>query len=252
VGGISITAIAGCAVVFIFFRKAARPDQKVKTITHASLLKTSLPMMVSTLMTLIIGQTGVLLIGVFQNEADAGYYSVAVKLATLTAFILNAVNSMVGPKFAELYHSDKLDSLFYIAKKSAKLIFWTTSPLLIVLLCFGKPILELVFGEEFGVAYWPMFMLIVAQFIHTCSGATGLFMNMTDHQNQFSKIMIVFATTNILLGILLIPLMGINGAAVAGMLSLGGWNVATLVFIKRKYGTTTAYIPRITSVKNHE
>ena len=251
VGGIGVTAFLGCFIVVRKFNRSTGPKDKTKSLAFSYLLKTSLPMLVSTLMTLIIGQTGILLLGIYKSDADVGYYSVAVKLATLTALVLNSVNSMVGPKFSELFHSGRMDDLFYLAKKSAKLIFWTTSPLLLILLCLGKPILEYGFGSGFGIAYWSLFMLTIAQFVHTCSGATGLFMNMTGHQKQFGLIMIISAIVNLALGFILIPQLGINGAAISGMFSLVGWNIITLIYIKKKYTTTTSYVPFVGLRKNH-
>ena len=61
---------------------------------------------------------------------------------------------MAAPKFSELFHYQKIDELFYVAKKSAKLIFWTTSPIIIFLIVMGKPVLSLLYGNDFVAAYW--------------------------------------------------------------------------------------------------
>lgn len=196
-------------------------------------------------MTFIIGQTGVIMLGIFRPEAEVGYYSVAVRLATLTSFILQAINSMAGPKFSELYHSGKIDELFYVAQKSAKLIFWTTSPILLGFIILGKPILHLVFGAEFTVAYLPLLLLVLGQFVHSISGSTGLFMNMTGNQNVVRNILFIAAISNIGLNILLTPDYGIYGAATAAMVSIAGWNIATLLYIKLKFGKTTGYFPKL-------
>jgi O-antigen/teichoic acid export membrane protein len=186
------------------------------------------------------------MLGVFRSEAEVGYYAIAVKLATLTAFILNAVNSMAGPKFSELFHSDKMEELFYVAKKSSKLIFVTTTPILLGLIILGKPFLGIVFGLEFTMAYPAMLLLIAGQFVNSISGATGLFMNMTGHQNLFRNIVLLAALTNVCLNLLLTPHYGIYGAATAAMTSIVGWNAATLFFIKSKFGKTTGFFPGFT------
>jgi O-antigen/teichoic acid export membrane protein len=136
-------------------------------------------------MAFVIGQTGVIMLGMFRSEAEVGYYAIAVKLGTLTAFILNAVNSMAAPKFSELFHSEKMDELTYVAKKSAKLIFWTTAPILLGLIILGKSELKIAFGAEFVVAYPALVLLVLGQFVHSISGGPGLFMNMTVNQKVF-------------------------------------------------------------------
>lgn len=239
----TITALAGIWLVNRIFRQKMSPDDMPRPLPIKQIVSLSLPMLMTSTMTFIIGQTGVIMLGMFRPEAEAGYYSIAVKLATLTGFILYAVNSMAGPRFSELYHSDRLDELFYVAKKSAKLIFWTTTPVLLGFVLLGKPILYFAFGPEYVVAYLPLVLLVIGQFVHSVSGATGLFMNMTGHQKVFRNIVFIAAVSNIGINILLTPRYGIYGAAVAAMMTLAGWNMVTLVFMKRKFGKTTGYFP---------
>jgi O-antigen/teichoic acid export membrane protein len=138
-----------------------------------------------------------------------------------------------------------MDELFYVAKKSAKLIFWTTAPILLGFVIIGRPVLHIAFGQEFIVAYPALVVLAMGQFMNSISGATGLFMNMTGNQNVFRNIVVVVAATNIGLNLLLTPNYGIYGAAVAAMISLAGWNIDTLIYIKLKFGKTTGYFPKV-------
>lgn len=244
-GGFAITGILGWFIMEYAFRQKMHPDDPVHNMPVFKILSISMPMLMTATMTFVIGHTGVIMLGMFRSEAEVGYYAIAVKLATLTAFILSAVNSMAGPKFSELFYSDKMDELFYVAKKSAKLIFWTTAPVLLGFVVLGKPILHIAFGQEFIVAYPALVLLVLGQFVHSISGATGLFMNMTGNQNVFRNIVFAAAAANILLNLLLTPEHGIYGAATAGMASLVGWNIATLCYIKMKFGKTTGYFPGI-------
>jgi len=85
----------------------------------------------------------------------------------------------------------------------------------------------------------------LGQFVNSISGATGLFMNMTDNQLIFRNIVFISAVTNISINLLLIPKWGIYGAAASAMISIMTWNIATLVYIKVKFGKTTGYFPKL-------
>jgi len=209
------------------------------------ILSISLPMLMTATMVFLIAQTGVIMLGMFRSEAEVGYYAIAVKLATLTSFILRAVNSMVAPKFSELFHSEKMDELFCVAKKSAKLIFWTTTPIMLGIVVTGKPVLSIVFGSDFSLAYHALLILVLGQFIHSISGATALFMNMTGNQKVLKNIMLIAALSNIVLNLIMIPLFGMTGAAFAATVSLCLWNITALVYIKKMYGKTTGYFPMV-------
>jgi len=242
-GGYALTGLAGWAIMEYSFRKRVSPQGRIQVMPVREILTISLPMLMTAAMTFVIGQTGVIMLGIFRPEAEVGYYAVAVKLATLTAFILHAVASIAAPRFSELYHSGRIEELFYVAKKSARMIFWVSTPILLIFVFLGRPILYIGFGDEFLTAYPALVLLVLGQFVHSISGATGVFMNMTGHQKVLRNIIFVAASTNIAMNLLLTPDYGIYGAAAAAMVSLMSWNIATLCYIKKKFGRTTGYFP---------
>lgn len=250
-GGFAMTGILGWVIVEYAFKKMRRPDDLSQPMYMRQILGISLPMLMATSMDIIISRFGIVLLGIFRSEAEVGYFDIAVKLAGLTTFILGAVNSLAAPKFSQLFHSGNISELFYIAKKSSKLIFWTTFPILIVLVVFGKPILSVFFGHEFGIAYLSLVFMALGKCVSSISGSTGIFMNMTGNQGVFKNIMLFAALISIIGNLLFIPRFGINGAAVVAMISLSFWNIATLVYIKIKFGKTIGYFPVVASKKVH-
>ena len=246
---IVISAVSGSFIIDRTLKHISKPEDKLHNISIKEIIKISTPMLMTATMSFVIGETGLLILSKFGSNEEVGYYSIAVRLATLTAFILNAINTMAGPKFSELFHADKIDELFYVAKKSAKLIFWLTIPILICLVILGKPILIIAFGNSFSSAYPALVILVSGQFVHCISGATGLFMNMTGNQTVYRNIIFFSAILNIIMNLLLTPRYGIYGAASAAMVSLISWNLAALFYIKNKFGKTTGYFPLISLKK---
>jgi len=66
---------------------------------------------------------------------------------------------------------------------------------------------------------------------------------MTGHHRAVRNIMVVAALFNISMNLILIPSMGLYGAAFSSMLTLALWNLTSLFYIKHKYGCTTGYLP---------
>lgn len=242
-GGFFFSGITGWIIMEYAFRARMNPLDFVEKLPFREFLTISLPMLMTSTMVFVIGQTGVIMLGMMRSDVEVGYYSIAVKLATLTTFILNAINSMAAPKFSELYHSGNIDDLFYVAYKSAKLIFWTTTPIIIGLIIAGRLVLTHIFGQEFEEAYSALVLLTFGQFVNSISGATGIFMNMTGNQKHFRDIMFFVALANVGLSILLIPRYGIVGASFSAMVSTICWNSIALIYIKNKFGKTTGYFP---------
>lgn len=245
-----VTALAGIFIMDRAFKKRIGHDDAVHDMSMKSIVSISAPMFMTATTTFLIGQTGVIILGMFRTEAEVGYYAIAVKLAALMSFVLSAINSMAAPKFSELFHSGKIDELFHVAKKSTKLIFWTTAPMLLILVVFGKTILSLLYGREFTQAYLALVFLVIGQFVHSVSGSTANFMNMTGNQLTLTKIKVASAFMNIALGLILVPKIGICGAAIAGMVSMSFWNIHVLFVIKKKYGKTIGYFPFVSHAIN--
>ena len=207
--GSTMSAVIGLVAMEYAFSRKMGTDDMVYPITNGAILSLSLPMLMTGAMMFLLGHTGVIILGIFRGETEVGHYAIAVKLATLTSFILNAINSMAGPKFSELFHANKLDELFYVARKSAKLVFFTTAPILLGFVVFGKPILSLVFGR--GI--WGSLPRSGASgdrgsLSIRYPGSTGIFMNMTGNHCAFRNIMMMAAGVNVVLTLWLTPCYG--------------------------------------------
>lgn len=243
---IAITAIVGVWIMDRVFKQKSSPEDTFHSMPVKEILSISMPMFMTVTMNFVIGQTGVIMLGIFRSEAEVGYYAIAVKLATLTSFVIAAIATMSAPKFSELFYSDNMDELFYVAKKATKLIFWTTAPILACLIFLGKPVIALLYGDAFTVAFSAMVLLAIGQFVNSVSGLTSTFMNMIGHQKILRNIEVFSALSNIVLNILLTPAWGLTGAATAGMICMSFSNIIILFFIKIKYGKSIGYCPFLT------
>jgi len=237
-----ISGILSAITVQLVFRKDCSADDTVNSVSYKSLIELSLPMMFTFTMSMLMAQSGVIMLGFFRSEAEVGCFTIAVKLGTLTSFFLMVLNTIVGPKFSELYHRNEIDKLFKVAKQASILMLCWTGPVLVALLVFGREILSFFYGPEFLTAYGSLVLIVVGQLINSASGATGLFMNMTGEEKVFRNIVIGTALMSFLLNFVLIQRFGMFGAAISSMSGLIAWNAAVIWFQKMKYGKTTCAV----------
>jgi len=245
----AITGIAGAIIMDRAFRHKMQSGDQIQEIRAESILSISLPMLMTTSMQIIISQAGIIILGMHRPTAEVGYYAVAVRLATLTTFVLSAINTMSAPKFSELYHQGQTEELLRVARKSTGLIAWVTVPILAGLLILGKQFLHL-FGPEFTIAYPALFILITGQFINSISGSTGLLMNMTNNHNQLFLMMMGAALINLTINLFLTPTHGLTSAAIAAAVSQIFWNTGALFFIYKRFKCFIGYIPFYATVQN--
>ena len=240
---LAVTGILGWVIMEMAFRERMQPGDVVHAVSLRKILSISVPMLLTATMSFIIGHTATIIIAMFRPDADVGYFSIAVKLATLTSFALGAINSMAGPKFSELFHSGNMDELFHVAQRSAKLVFWTTVPILIFLAVLGRPFLIVFYGDDFAAAYPSLLWIVGGQFVNSACGCTSMFMNMTGNERIYARIILLSAAMNIALSFWLVPRLGIVGAAFSNMVSVSFLNLSTLIYAKVQYGRTTGYFP---------
>jgi len=178
------------------------------------------------------------------SSHHVGIYDVAFKLSMFVNIALTAVSSINAPKFAELYAMKDFERLEKVVHQSTKLIFWSTVPLLVVFFSFSTQVF-FVFGPEFDSkeGIFCFIILCSARMVSAFTGPAATLLQMTGRQVIFMKVLFVGAIINIVINYLLIPIYGIQGAAIATMSSVIFWNLTMVYFVKKEFGFLTIYIP---------
>jgi len=211
-------------------------------VVSTPLLRVSLPMLLTSSMWLIMGWTDTIMLGIFRPKSDVGIYNVALRISALTGITLGAINTIAAPKFAEFFGRGDMKGLEQTVRHSTKLIFWTSFSAFLVIFIFPSFILG-IFGQEFKIGIYALMLLTFGQFVNSISGSVGYILQMTGKQKIFQNIIIFATIINIILNYLLIPRYGINGAAIASMVSMILWNFLSMVYIKSYFNISTLYIP---------
>ena len=198
-------------------------------------LKSVAPFGLIAVMQIVNTQSDVLLLGLFSTPSDVGLYRAASQAAGLIAFTLTTVNTVIGPRLAWLYKTGDQRSLQRLVTMSSRLILVTSLPVALGFIFFGDPLLRLIFGREFGGGSTALAILSVGQVVNASVGSVGLMLIMTGHERDALLGLSVAAVLNLLLDLLLIPALGMIGAAYATAVSVITWNVL-LAF--KLYSTT--------------
>jgi len=169
-------------------------------------------------------QASIVILGIFRAPVQVGLYRVAVQVAALASFGLQAVNMVVAPRFADLYARGNLERLQKLVTASARVVLAFNLMLTGLLILLGRSFFPLVFGPEFAASYQPLLILLVGQMVNSAAGSVGLLLNMTGHEHETVRGMAVAAGLNIVLNLLMIPTWGLQGAAAATAISMIVWN----------------------------
>lgn len=200
--------------------------------------RVAIPLLLISGFYLVLTHTDILMIGAFLGTTNAGYYAVASRVATLTLFGLMSVNVIAAPMISELYTQGRMKDLQGIVTLSARGICAFALPVSLCLIIWGKWVLGL-FGSGFSEAYLALVILTVGQLVNALAGSVGLLMTMTGHQNDAAYVLGCCAALNVLLNAILIPTMGIGGAAFATAITTVLWNVALFIYVKKRVRITS-------------
>jgi O-antigen/teichoic acid export membrane protein len=234
---------------FLFFRRVM-PSKSINAtyddayVSISKIFKISIPMLFTSVIMIVIAQTDIIMLGMYSSVSSVGIYAIVVKLALLTSFIIGSINTVVAPSFSEFYYSKNIEKLKQIVDSSTRLVFGATMLLCLFLVVFGKLILGL-FGEEFIIGYWALYLLMFGRFVAASCGSVGYLMNMIGYQKIVSFVLFAGGLINIFLNYIFIPQYGINGAAFASMFAVIFLNITNTLIVLKKEGINTSFFGQL-------
>lgn len=207
-----------------------RKSEIKKAISKKELITSSLPMYGITLTNLVISVTDIIMLGFWESSEIVGQYGVALRISSISSIVLIVINTVVASKFAIFHKNSDIESLSELAKNSTKIMIVIATVFLSILLFSGDFLLG-IFGEEFVLAKNILVILAIGQFVVLSTGPVAMLLMMTGHEKFHQYTTIFSALINIILNLILIPIYGGLGAAIATMISLVFKNVVAISYI---------------------
>ena len=218
--------------VGLLFKKLNLSKNKNYNFSYYQIFARSYPMALSAIAYFIMQSVDIIILTAYEGFESIAYYSVAVKLATVTALALMSVNIVVAPKIAEIYSTNDFEKLNKLINDSARIIFIISTPVLIILFVFSDFMLGL-FGANYVLARDALLLLLCGQFFSSLCGPGAIYLNMTGKQKKLNTILILGLGINVVLNLMLIPIYGIEGAAAATLISMIFWNCLIVTAVYR-------------------
>lgn len=179
------------------------------------LLLFSLPLFAHSVLGSIIVWIDTLALGFFKTSADVGLYNAALPLANLLLMVLTAASFLYLPLMSQLYARKQIEEIRRSYIVINKWIFAATLPIFLIFMLFPEASLNIVFGIKYSGAAPALQILALGFFIHNilaCSGYTLLGIGEARFLMWSGFVAVIIS---IVLNVILIPIFGIVGAAIA-------------------------------------
>ena len=196
----------------------------IKPVTR-ELLVFSLPLLGATVLELIIGWADTLMLGLFKASREVGLYNVASPLANFISAPLLAVGLIYLPITSGLYAQGLLSEVRRNFSVLTKWLCSATLPLFLVMFLFPETVLSFLFGSNYAPAANALRILSLGFIISNLLGPNRVTL-IAMGKSQFTMwATLATAVLNIGLNAVLIPPLGIEGAAIASTVALVSINL---------------------------
>ena len=188
----------------------------------------------------INARADILMLGMFGFTEKVGIYNIAVRFAQMLILPFILSNNIIAPYVAQLFEHKKSELLILI-KRVIRIVFLLGTIGFILYFFFGKWILSF-FGVEFIEGYHVLLLLSCGQLVNLFLGPVGIILTMSQYENLALKGMVGSAVINIVLNMVLIPIYGMHGAAIATFAGMVYWNIILFILVYKKLGLNPSVI----------
>ncbi|MCZ0860810.1 flippase [Methanocorpusculum sp. MG] len=169
---------------------------------------------------LIFSYADTIFIGYFMENGDVGVYRVALQLTTAGTFITAAIAGTLTPKFSNWSAKGDLTQIPGILTRSITYGLLLAVPTAAGGILLSERLLYFFYGADFAVGGTACAILLLLQIVNVFMVFLGTTLSAIDHARQSFYASGSAAVLNVVLNVLLIPVIGIEGAAVASLVSI--------------------------------
>jgi len=239
----------GVAFMFGWFLLKKNLSSNIKTATLAyetkAWMKSALPFLFTFGVIIINEKTDILMLGAIRGVEDVGLYRVAQRGAELVMLIIIAIEMVIGPTISKLYTEGKMQKLQRMVTISVRAVLILSFPFAFGLAIFGYQIVPFIFGKEFAPSVVPLAILCVSWLIASGMGSGSELLNMTGHERDTAKAIVLATIINVILNSIFIPIWGIEGAAIATGISIILRGILMAVWVTRHIGIHATVLNRL-------
>ncbi len=196
---------------------------------------TALPIFVVEGFYLLLTYVDILVLEHMRSPAEVAVYYAAARLLALVAFVYFAIASATTHKFTQYHVAGDKERLAHFFAETIRWTFWPSLAACAAILALGLPLLSL-FGKDFTAGYAVMFILAVGMMSRAAVGPAERLLNMLGERKPCAAVYAAAFAINLALCLLLIPYIGIEGAAIATSTALATESIMLYRLAKRRLG----------------
>ena len=179
---------------------------------------TALPFAMAGIIGRLYSYSDSLLMSKMLTTKELGWWSVPYKMTFAFQFIPVALSASVYPVFSGLFISEKT-AIGPLFEKAWRYLFAIVFPLAFGLIAIADPVVKHAFGPQYAPSVTPLRILLLSLIFGFLGLITSALLNATNRQKTQTKLITLALVVNIVLNLILLPILRIDGAAIAALVS---------------------------------
>lgn len=230
-----VTALGQYAATLLRLRR--HYHRGPRKVDFLSWLSVAFPIFLIEGVSFLLTNSDVVVVGIFLDPHEVAIYFAAAKTMALVHFINFSVKAASGPRFSSIIAEGTRQELEVAAIDAARWTFWPALGVGLAVLAAGHLLLSL-FGGAFTAGYILMAILLAGILAKAMVGPAETLLMMSGKQNLCVALYAGALTANVTLNVLLIPVLGIEGAAIATASAMGVEAILLHIAVRHALGIT--------------
>jgi len=206
-------------VVYAFYRRESTQKLKPAFSKGWEVLGESYHFILSGIMTSIYGQMDKIMVGKMLGDSEVAYYTLALTIASMWVFVPTAIINSFRPSILEAKQAGNEKEYTHRLLKMYSIIIWTCLSVAVIGVFLIRPAIYILYGEAYLPAVDSFRIVIWCEIFSMIGVARGVWI-VSENKNKYVKYYLAIgAVFNLVMNMVLIPVIGTLGAAVATLLT---------------------------------
>ena len=225
-------------LIFLIYEsrlKIVFDKSEISTMVDKELVDYGLTNALSTMGSQLFSKVDTICIGYLISSGAVGIYLPFFFISKIIAMPHEGLSRIISPMMSYNWEEKNMTKLKQLYQDSA-LNVSVVSCLIFIGIILNQELIFYILPEEYGGQFYTLLFLCIAQLIHILNGYSGILINYSPRYRMdlFFKMLMVGLV--IVTNLMLIPIYGIQGAAIATAISLTTWNLVVLIFNYVNFG----------------
>ena len=217
---IMLLANSGGYVLNFFYTRKYVPIKLTRHLNLKRHIKPILYLFGVSLAIQIYVRSDAVILGFFRPDADVGIYNLASKVYTILKTLLNAIVVVAIPRLSNYIGDNRTEDYFSLLQKIRNTLYMLALPCIVGLFLESRNIMLLIGSKQFESGYLALRILCIAMFFAIFGSYYSQCVLVPNRNDRIYFIAtIVSALVNIGFNILIIPYLGMAGAAITTVIA---------------------------------